>query len=250
MGPMGKHLALLLAVVSPSVASSSVGAPPEPMPQSPIVLELFTSPGCSTCPAAERLLSRLGRQLGRRVVPLEFHVDYWNQGGWFDPLSARDWTERQAAYDRALGKGMYTPQLVVNGTAHFPGGDEPRARAEIASRREGSGAARISVAARKGEGGQPALTVAVTAEVTERVEARKLEILVALFENHVVTGVESGENRVRRWRTTSSCVASSARSRSSRRSGRGGSGRSPSSSVPNGRRRAWASPPSSRTRPR
>jgi hypothetical protein len=165
------------------------------MAQGPIVLELFTSQGCSTCPAAERLLSRLGRQLGRRVVPLEFHVDYWNQGGWFDPLSDRDWTARQAAYDRALGKGMYTPQLVVNGTVHFPGGSEPRARAEIASRLEGPGAARISVAARKGEGGRPALMVAVTAEVTERVEAPKLEILVALFENHVVTGVESGENR-------------------------------------------------------
>lgn len=87
-----------------------------------IVVELFTSQGCSSCPPADRLLTELaGRERERPVIALAFHVDYWNDLGWRDPFSSASATARQEAYARALGRGLYTPQLVVNGRAHAVG---------------------------------------------------------------------------------------------------------------------------------
>ena len=160
-----------------------------------VVLELFTSLGCSSCPPAERLLSRLGLDEPTRasVVPLEFHVDYWNQAGWSDPLSAPQWSERQQAYVHALaGDGAYTPQLVVGGRAEFPGGNEQRARAAIDADLARAMPGRVSLAPREGHG--LALTVAASAELAESVPARMVDLLVALFENGLVTPVAGGEN--------------------------------------------------------
>jgi hypothetical protein len=160
-----------------------------------VVLELFTSLGCSSCPPADRLLSRLGldEPTRARVVPLEFHVDYWNQGGWSDPFSAPQWSERQEAYVHALAAdGAYTPQLVVGGGAEFPGGNEQRARAAIDAELGRALPGRISLARREARG--PALTVTATAELAESVPARKVDLLVALFENGLVTPVAGGEN--------------------------------------------------------
>jgi len=92
------------------------------MADGPVVLELFTSQGCSSCPPADRFLAslRAGDTLaGRPVIPLSFHVDYWNDLGWADPLSSARWTERQGAYAPLLHSehGVYTPQLVIAGRA-------------------------------------------------------------------------------------------------------------------------------------
>jgi hypothetical protein len=165
--------------------------------QSAVVLELFTSQGCSTCPPAEKVLSRLttDARLGPRLVPLAFHVDYFNQDGWLDPFSARDWTLRQQAYARALGgDGPYTPQLVVDGRAQFPGGNEQRALAEIATAFTRPPAARLGLKARRDAGRRPSITVELTAALTESIPARRLEVLVALFENRLSNVVERGEN--------------------------------------------------------
>src|SRR5262245_19541539 len=87
----------------------------------PIVVELFTSQGCSSCPPADQLLSRLaaaGSLEGRSVAPLAFHVDYWNDLGWADPYSLPAWTERQHQYSRVLGDArVYTPELGVAAAA-------------------------------------------------------------------------------------------------------------------------------------
>jgi hypothetical protein len=188
----------LAVVVLLVLSSSAVGADlSTPTAASPVVLELFTSQGCSSCPPADRVLSRLGHDSlpHGAVVSLEFHVDYWNQAGWVDPLGARDWTERQLAYERALGNGMYTPQLVVNGSTHFPGGNEPRARVEIASRSAQTAAAVVTLTARKVGGKHRAVTVQVSAQMAAPVQAHRLDVLVALFENHLLTTVEHGENQ-------------------------------------------------------
>ncbi len=92
------------------------------------VLELFTSQGCSSCPAADRLLahtiSNAGKE-GKNVIALSFHVDYWNRLGWPDPFSAKEYSDRQSQYASRLNlNGVYTPQMIVNGAREFVGSDE------------------------------------------------------------------------------------------------------------------------------
>ncbi|MGH9465120.1 MAG: DUF1223 domain-containing protein, partial [Thermoanaerobaculia bacterium] len=104
------------------------------MSSGPVLLELFTSQGCSSCPPADRLLSRLAAARGSEpvVVPLAFHVDYWNHIGWEDPFSQGRWSARQRAYALAFGRdGVYTPQLVVDGTEELVGSDERAVRRAI-----------------------------------------------------------------------------------------------------------------------
>ncbi|MEZ4469959.1 MAG: GNAT family N-acetyltransferase [bacterium] len=101
------------------------------------VLELFTSEGCSSCPAADATLDALGRAAradGQRIFTLAFHVDYWDQLGWPDPFAHPEATERQRKYAATLGGGrIYTPQLVVNGRSELVGSDASRARMAVAS---------------------------------------------------------------------------------------------------------------------
>src|SRR5580704_11614543 len=89
----------------------------------PVVVELFTSEGCSSCPPAEQLLSRMDRTqpfAGVRVIALEEHVDYWNSLGWTDPFSSSQYRIRQNDYGRKFSaEGIYTPQMIVNGQAQF-----------------------------------------------------------------------------------------------------------------------------------
>jgi hypothetical protein len=188
-------LAVVLSAASWTVLAANAPEVAKHLPQ-PVVLELFTSQGCSSCPDADVLLSRLGLEAQTRsqVAPLAFHVDYWNDGGWIDPFSARPWTLRQQTYGRALRlTGAYTPQLVVGGQAQFVGGDEARARTEIAAALERKPVASIGLVVRKAASGAE-LAADVTAEMIESVRVGKLVALVALFESGLVTNVARGEN--------------------------------------------------------
>jgi hypothetical protein len=95
----------------------------------PVVLELFTSQGCSSCPPADALLGRLARQ--PLVIALAWHVDYWNRLGWRDPFASREATARQHAYARKLGSEVFTPALVVCGEAVVVGSDQAAVAAAI-----------------------------------------------------------------------------------------------------------------------
>jgi hypothetical protein len=91
--------------------------------QAPTVVELFTSQGCSSCPPADAFLTDLAHQR-HDVLPLAFHVTYWDSLGWKDPYSLAAATVRQREYARHLGDdGVYTPQMVVDGTTGFVGSD-------------------------------------------------------------------------------------------------------------------------------
>jgi hypothetical protein len=91
----------------------------------PVVVELFSSEGCSSCPPADTLLARLDRDqpiAGVQVVALELHVDYWNQLGWTDSFSQAAFSARQRMHAHAMGsRGLYTPQMVVDGRSELVG---------------------------------------------------------------------------------------------------------------------------------
>lgn len=103
--------------------------------ESPVVLELFTSQGCSSCPPADRLLGRLAER--EDVLALSFHVTYWNYIGWTDSFASEATTARQYAYAKSFGRpGVYTPQMVIAGASHEVGSDATAIERGIATARK------------------------------------------------------------------------------------------------------------------
>lgn len=115
----------------PAVAQSKEGNVPKPV----VVVELFTSQGCSSCPPADQVLQQI-EQVARKgdlpVYTLSFHVDYWNRLGWKDPYSDEAFSIRQRSYaSAAKSRRVYTPQMIVNGTTEFVGSDRSKAHSAI-----------------------------------------------------------------------------------------------------------------------
>ena len=109
----------------------------------PVVVELFTSQGCSSCPPADRILGLLADR--EDVIALGFHVNYWDRLGWPDPFATKAGTERQYAYSPALGRGnVYTPQMVIDGRYDVVGFDAERIKVAIAQA-DAMSASRLSV---------------------------------------------------------------------------------------------------------
>jgi hypothetical protein len=166
----------------------------------PILVELFTSEGCSSCPPADALLARLLTEQpidGVEVIALAQHVDYWNDLGWTDPFTSPGATERQRDYVRAFGlPSAYTPQLVIAGRRDVVGGNEPVALGAIRAAARFDARAHLSLRA-------VAPTDRAAASVRFEIESRDLaaakeegpaDLLVALVENGLASKVRAGEN--------------------------------------------------------
>lgn len=117
-------------------AASPARTEPASEPAQPVVVELFTSQGCSSCPPADAYLMQLAKDPG--ILALSLHVDYWNGLGWKDPFSSPEVTVRQRSYARNLGAHyVYTPQMVVMGAAHAVGSNRSDVARLIADTRAG-----------------------------------------------------------------------------------------------------------------
>jgi len=178
---------LLIAALLSAVACQAAEPLAQRLGPAPVVVELFTSQGCSSCPPADALLTDIAHDdsLRGRVIPLAFHVDYWDRLGWRDPFSSVDWTRRQYAYVGALrANSAYTPQMVVNGAREFVGSNR-RALEEAlvaASHRKPPGEVRLT-ATRHG------------AEARIQVNAKGTgELVVVVFDSSAPTAVGRGEN--------------------------------------------------------
>jgi hypothetical protein len=102
----------------------------------PVVLELFTSEGCSSCPPAEVIVNELAQR--PNVLPLSFHVDYWDDLGWRDRYSLASATERQRVYARTLRRSsVYTPQAVIDGSRDIVGSQRAAVMEAVSGRRDG-----------------------------------------------------------------------------------------------------------------
>ncbi|HEX4441843.1 MAG TPA: DUF1223 domain-containing protein [Thermoanaerobaculia bacterium] len=157
----------------------------------PVVVELFTAQGCSSCPPADRLLAQLGAASGGRVVPLEFHVDFWNQGGWTDPFSSAEWTRRQEAYAKRFGATqLYTPQAIVDGASEMIGSREAEVRAAVAAA-SAKPAAAIALTL---EPSAKDVRVGAKVDLPEPLRGRKWHLMLAVYETGLVTPVARGEN--------------------------------------------------------
>lgn len=183
-----------LAVVHPrtQLAALAAGAT-----RTPVVVELFTSEGCSSCPPADELLSRMARQQpieNVEVIALEEHVDYWNELGWVDPFSSGEWTARQQVYAGVLGNGnAYTPQMVVDGKTEFVGSQSRKAWQAV-QRAAAEQKARVTL--RPGsspDSGTAKLSVSIT-KLPETPGRDTAEVWLAITETGLHSAVKRGEN--------------------------------------------------------
>jgi len=206
--PRGLFVLLAAIMLMPVTSQASRAEPAETVREPPIVVELYTSQGCYSCPPADRLLTRLAgsESWGERIIPLAFHVDYWNYIGWTDPFSSAAWTRRQERYANRVFRSnrIYTPQAVVGGEIDCTGSDAACIRDAVDRALARPPQWRVELAAELSREGEILVRVSAVAIGDEAVGggsggvggsgAEEPEVFVALYENDLVTPVERGEN--------------------------------------------------------
>jgi hypothetical protein len=185
MGAILRHTENIAGARPKSLASAS-----------PVVVELFTSEGCSSCPPADALLIRMAaRQWSENetIIALEEHVDYWDQLGWRDPFSSRQWTERQESYAVEFANGsVYTPQMVMDGRTEFVGSREAEAN-RVFKELAGKAKTEVSVTPAKSSDDNARFAVRVGKLVGENAGDTS-EVWLAITETGLHSVVTRGEN--------------------------------------------------------
>lgn len=195
---------ILVGALSTASACSGPGAgsslPENAGPATPVLIELFTSEGCSSCPPADQLLRTLVSTQpirGVEVVALGEHVDYWNSLGWPDRFSSPAFTQRQSEYHASVfpSSAVYTPQLVIDGALERIGSDEQAVRQAIQRAAQSPKADVRVITSRPSARTQP-----ITVEIHIPPSVPRdgpADVVVAAIEDGLVTPVVRGENRGR-----------------------------------------------------
>jgi hypothetical protein len=187
---------LFAAIIALSCVGWIIATPEKPpgtTTSTPVLVELFTSEGCSDCPPADALLAKLDSQspAGTQPIVLSEHVDYWNHIGWTDPYSSHSYSERQTAYGNHFGlSSVYTPQMVVDGSEEFVGSDSGKALAAVAKAAQRE-KIQVRISNVKIAGNE--LHATLTADTLPG-SSRKSGLFVAAALNHAESSVARGEN--------------------------------------------------------
>ena len=159
--------------------------------RTPVLVELFTSEGCSSCPPADALLMKLNDSqplAGVTVIALEEHVDYWDRQGWRDPFSSPAFTARQQRYAEGLHiESPYTPEMVVDGRSEFVGNDSRTALSELPKLAR-TAKTPVHLAWREKSAGEASLAVQIEAAKSSG------DVLLAITESRLASDVARGEN--------------------------------------------------------
>jgi hypothetical protein len=173
--------------------------------RSPVIVELFTSEGCSSCPPADAVLAQLQQTqpvAGAEVIALSEHVDYWNYIGWTDPFSSSAFSARQETYAQAFGQqeSIYTPQMIVDGQTEFNGSNMNKAREAIAkAARSPKADVRIVIPETKTQKDNQKVRLNVSVKNLPPVDRGGVaEVILAITEDNLSSNVSRGENSGRK----------------------------------------------------
>jgi len=183
-----------------AIASNEIGATPAVANATPVLLELFTSEGCSSCPPADEVLSKLDKTQpiqGVEIIALGEHVDYWNKLGWIDPYSSAEFSRRQSSYADAFGQeSVYTPQMIVDGQVEFAGGNGNKAHDAII-RAARSPKAKVELLAAPSSGGTNNNDLKLSIHISgvpQLTTGEAADVLLAITESNLRSEVSRGEN--------------------------------------------------------
>ncbi|EDP96304.1 hypothetical protein KAOT1_02807 [Kordia algicida OT-1] len=168
-----------------------------------VVLELFTSQGCSSCPSADALLEKVGDEFKtKNVFTLSYHVDYWDYIGWKDPFSQKQFTDKQRAYARKFRDNqIYTPAVIVNGKEHFVGSNRAKMYAKIKAYKKELSTVGISLCAIE----NTAKKIKFNYTINGSISNTKARVVLAIQER--TTKVKRGENARRTLKNSHIVVA-------------------------------------------
>jgi hypothetical protein len=186
-----------------AVCVTTHGQAPAAKPATPVVIELFTSEGCSSCPPADDLMAMLVRDQpvkGAQIIALGLHVDYWDRLGWKDRFSSSAYTARQNEYAQLVfhTDNIYTPQLIVNGEQQIAGSDAKKIKQAIAKAAETPARVNLTVTTPGEPGADRKATLNVKATLADGAKLDEpADVLVAVTEENLMTRVLRGENEGR-----------------------------------------------------
>lgn len=195
MGALSIYLFLPFLLASAGWLGTHLAAA-DNAPAIPILVELFTSEGCSSCPPADALLEKMDALQpvpGTQLIVLSEHVDYWNHDGWTDPYSSASITDRQSAYVRVLRlNSPYTPQFLVDGTEELQAHNNQQV-VQLLQKAASAPKVPMRLASVSVEPGNPAIVQGrVESDVSS--EKHKADVYVAIALDHAESQVARGEN--------------------------------------------------------